>query len=281
MLKKILITGGSGFVGKELIYKVLNLGHEVVNVDIVSSNISGITEIIHDLSIEPIDIGHVDACFHLASAAGGILFNHKSNVIHYNDMINRNIISSCTTPVFLFISSVNVFESSNNVNIITSPISPYAVSKFVGEGFFKSHQLENMFIVRPTNIFGKSQMYKFQSFGESHVIPDLINKIQKSPNVEVWGDGTQLRNFLHVSDLCNFMIKIVNELPSQKEFNVKSQITVTIKDLVYFVAKFMNTDINMRFNVDYMKYELMDIRKIIVDMIDIGSVLDIESGLNR
>ena len=277
MIKKVLVTGGSGFVGKELINRILSTTKwKVINIDIDPSLIEGIEEFQHDLSLFPIDIPPVDVCFHLASGVGGILFNYKDHLVEYNHNINQNTYIMCKEhdPILIFISSLNVFENSE------SKPTPYAISKLRGEKFFSECDLNHAYCVRPSNLFGKSQLGEFEAYGESHVIPDLVQKINTADEeIEVWGDGTQIRNFLHVSDLCDFLMKIVEDLPQQTFFNVRSNITITIGELVSKVQLFCKSSLNVKFNKDYMKYEILHVEKILKSLENIGKVPSIEKGL--
>ena len=169
---RIIVTGGSGFVGKEIVKMLLDQGHEVVNIDLVPSGTNDICEIVHDLTAGPIRV-EGDFCFHLASGAGGLLYNQRSDVILYNNQINSNTLLSCDSMPILFISTLNVLEGCKSIDESLHPSTPYALSKMEGEKTFGS----SGYIVRPSNIFGKSQIDRFTAFGESHVIPDILKKI--------------------------------------------------------------------------------------------------------
>ncbi len=284
MVTRALITGGSGFVGKELIHKLLaSTAWQVINIDIVPSFIDGITEFQHDLSVGPIDIPPVDVCIHLASGVGGILFNYKDYLIDYNHNINYNTYVTCKVhdPIFVFVSSINVFENSKDIFGTEEPSTAYAISKLRGEQFFTNCDFEHCYIVRPPNLFGKSQLENFDSYGESHVIPDLVNKINiAEKEIEVWGDGTQIRNFVHVSDLCDFLIKIVQNLPQETFFSIRSDITITIKDLVDRLLRLsQRTSLDVKFNNHYMKYEILHIENMLEHLENIGKTSSIEEGL--
>lgn len=288
MNKTILVTGGSGFVGKELIRKLLFMNYHVINIDIIPSGIENIIEFNCDLSADVIqDLPHLDVCVHLASGVGGILYNYKDNLIEYNTKINDNVFKICQdcNPVFIFISSLNVFECSNDI-LKLDPDSPYSASKCRGEVFFQE-RMTQCYVVRPPNLFGKSQIGEGdqpsrQSYGESHVIPDLIKKMSLAEDtIEVWGDGTQRRNFLHVSDLCDFLIHIFETLPEENIFNVRSNVTITISQLVSSLLKLFNKDdLSVIFNKFYMQYEKLHIDSILPSLRIIGKIMDIETGLN-
>ena len=277
---RIIVTGGSGFLGQELVQLLHTLGHQIVNVDLVSSDYPVTEEFLVDLTYNYPKI-KCDFCFHLASGAGGILFNQKEEVIEYNDRMNKNVLSMCENIPLVFISSANVFEGLDNIYQPLDPITSYAKSKVSGERFFHLNKKEKLHIIRITNIFGKSQINKFIKYGESHVIPDMFNKIERdSDKIEVWGDGTQTRNFLHVSDLCKYLVGFINDHSTLiKYYNVCSSITISISDLVKELLKFLNKNKKIVYNNSYMQYENIRISHFIKEFYNIGTILTIKEGL--
>lgn len=279
---KILVTGGSGFVGQELL-KLLSDRYDVTNVDIVRSAFP-VNEITHDLTT-PLHLSEkFDVCIHLASGTGGILFNQRSDIIEYNNAINYNTAEICKDSLFIFISSINVFEDSNSVLNEIPMIMPqnmYAQAKWHGERFFNDN-IQNLKIVRPSNILGKSQISHFTSYGESHVVPDLYHKIMNADKeIEIWGDGSQIRNFIHVSDLCNVLhslIYLFNRV--DKCINVISKIQPTIKELALNLMEYAQKHVSMKFCPEYMKYEKVPYERIFSQITPCGFIDNLQKGLS-
>lgn len=271
----ILITGGSGFVGRELIKRIKHSNQfsksTIINIDKVKSNLVDVTE--YNKDITEMDIfrfdSKIDACVHLASAVGGIIYNQDNSTIDYNNKINENLVRLLRknqVKKLIFMSSINVCENftfdSIDIPESNEPVTEYAKSKYKGEKLFQKY-FSNLDIIRPTNIYGRSQLKLFTGYGESHAIPDLIHKIKNSTEfIEVWGTGEQIRNFIHVTDVCDFIIErlcVKNERP--KFYNIRSDIFLTINQLTEHLMTFCNKNLIIRNNPYYNKYEKIFIKK--------------------
>ena len=275
---RIVVTGGSGFLGQELIQVLHSEGHQIINIDLVPSDWPATEEFIVDLTREYPKI-KFDFCFHLASGTGGILFNQDAGIVDYNNRINYNVSRMCGNTPVVFISSTNVFEGCKSIHDDINPITFYSKSKASGEYFLK-HNNSNLHIVRSTNMFGRSQITKFVRYGESHVIPDMFYKInQDGDDLEVWGDGTQTRNFLHTRDLCNYLKTLLKEPLGVTYHNVCSSITLSIDELICALLDFLGKKKNIVYNDFYMQYEKIRIDHFVKDLRDIGSITTISEGL--
>jgi UDP-glucose 4-epimerase len=261
----ILITGCSGFVGSYLTKALHKLGHTIIGIDINDLGPTCDSKSVdiffkHDLTKPFYNyIGNIDLCIHLASSVGGILFNvDKPNIVVYNKIVNENVLNLCVRARcdrLLFFSSINVFE--DRCQFSHEPLyklTPYAESKVEGERLFES-ACENLMVIRPTNIFGKNQN-RHGGFGESHVIPDLLKKIDESDILEVWGDGKQMRNFVHVVDLCNFILEGLN-FNGKLYFNIRSDLTISITSLANSLMEFKGKALPIVYKKEYLQHERM------------------------
>lgn len=256
----VLVTGSAGFTGQALVAQLQARGHQVTGIDIEPEQRSN-TFIQHDLT-KPLKKKVVaEVVIHLASAVGGFLFNVDEKLIKINDRINHNVLEICRASGcrhLVFFSSINVFEVSqtfvNDRLAIIDQKTPYARSKAHGEFFF-AQEIESCMIIRPTNLFGKSQSRRHPKVGESHVIPDLLRKIEAGGDLIVLGDGTQLRNFLHVNDVCEFVVRNL-AFSGQYFFNLRSDITLTIGELANILIQISGKQTKIRFDPSFMSYEL-------------------------
>jgi len=261
-MKRILITGSSGFVGKYLKGILKSMGYYCIGIDKIV-DLDDLDEFyLHDLTTPfHIEISF-DICIHLASAVWWIIFNiEHADIITYNNLINHNTVNifhKSHGKQFLFFSTINVFET--NSTFLHEKLwsidqaTWYAISKAISEKFFEGI-VENLVVIRPTNIFGKNQIKSHEKVWESHVIPDLLHKISLADkNIEVFGDWSQIRNFVHVIDLCKFLVNIF-WLKWKHYFNLRSEILITIWELSKELIEFAWKNLDIVYNTDYMKYE--------------------------
>ena len=263
----VLVTGASGFIGQFLCNKLIECGFSVIGIDKIQAQMN-CDLLIYDLTNDSLELDfECNSCIHLASAVGGILFNNNtaSDMVSYNNSINENIntlLKKINCERLFFFSSINVFENTNifiEERLKIHPnITQYAISKAYGEKYFEKY-FKNFIVIRPTNVFGMGQSKTHNTVGESHVIPDLLQKLSDSKIVNVMGDGTQIRNFVHVSDITNFIIKNIY-LDGIHYFNLRSNILITIRDLAVELAHFKKTHSEFFFQKEYMKYETLKMR---------------------
>jgi UDP-glucose 4-epimerase len=285
----VLVTGATGFIGQYLCEHLSRCGLSVIGIDKREADVD-FELLCHDLTRPlPTKIQAI-SCVHLASSVGGILYNHssKDDMVEYNDNINRTVVELCKQGGcnhMIFFSTINIFESDPSFAheaIRTLPsVTPYAQSKARGELLF-SNAFENFVAIRPTNVYGRRQGRTHGMVGESHVIPDLIDKINANDVVQVLGDGTQLRNFVHVSDIVEFVSKILL-VDGSHYVNLRSNLTITIATLSAEIAKALGRKVELKFDPSFMKYETFQIKNFdLTPAINIGwhaKIHDISSGL--
>jgi len=286
---KILVTGSAGFVGSSLIPLLQQLGHEVIGMDFQKDSLSSFA-FQNDLrQVSSEELPESSLCIHLASWVGGILHNHtEQGQEAYEIELLKKIRGWNQEGKFkrlIYLSSINVFENARGYESgalkCKNQTSPYARAKSQGEGFIEEY-FENFAIIRPTNLFGKAQGVLGHQAGVSHVIPDLLRKIDQQEELEVWGDGKQVRNFLHVSDLCRFIILLLDQaIPAC--FNLRSEIQINIAELAQTLLHFRKTERKIKFLPEFLKYEMQKISLFdIEDSLKLGwraKVTTIEQGL--
>lgn len=262
--KRILLTGSSGFLGTWLRADLKEAGHTVFGIDQVSRE--GSPQELdaffkRDLRADIFDLPDFDLCIHLASGAGGFLQNFRDQSLLESELEMLQQLQRLCKQVrcdrIIFTSSINVFEDSEILDegslSVNNQKTPYSKAKAACEKFIEK-EFKDFSILRPTNFFGPDQPKPSDTFGESHVIPDLLRKIREQEVVEVFGDGEQIRNFIHISDVAKFIVKMV-ENDSLRYVNLRSDLFLSIQELTHQLMSFLTISKPIQFLPQYLVYE--------------------------
>lgn len=245
--KKILVTGGAGFIGSNMV-EILHNDNEITVVDDLSNvddrYIRSLVEsgkvifrkidLTGKNSLE--DLGRQDLVIHLAANSdvrGGSenpIKDLNSNVIGTMEVLEY--MRRTDTGEIAFASSSTVYGETDVLPTPETygpymPISSYGASKMACEGFITAYSHYYGFkssIFRFANIVGKNSTHG--------VIFDFINKLRKNPQeLEILGDGTQRKSYMHVSD-CVGSIIYVHEKSSRTDiFNLGNDMTTSVKKI--------------------------------------------------
>ena len=209
MKSRILVTGGSGFIGSHLVNKLVNTGYEVAittKYDSIYENIR-LFNVWKNIKVIECDLRHSNSIKKIND------FSPKS-FSNYNETLESNIIGTANLlenlkkyNQFIYISTSEVYGHQNNKllfdeNMKVHPISPYSVGKYSGELYAQmhmKHMQKPIKILRPFNVFGETQ-------SEKAVIPELIKKFIKNQTVKIT-KGTQTRDFNYVGNTVNFLLQ--------------------------------------------------------------------------
>jgi GDP-L-fucose synthase len=208
-----------------------------------------------------------DYVFLAAARVGGILANDTSpaEFLRDNLEIQTNIIDSAYrqgTKKLLFLGSTCIYpkhapQPMPEDCLLTGPLEStnewYAIAKIAGLKMCQAYRRQYGFdaiCAMPTNLYGPGDNFNLRS---SHVLPALIRKFHEAKEagaleVEIWGTGTPRREFLHVDDLADACIYLMQKYSDEKPVNIGWGTDVSIAELAAMVARIVGFDGALRFN---------------------------------
>ena len=259
--KSILVTGGTGFLGSNVIEHLKSLGAK----NIISPNS-------HDYDLRLKEkcnsiTKNIDYVFHIAAHVGGIGLNKEKpgELFYDNLMMGTNLMEESRK------NNVEKFVSLGTMcsypKFAPQPISEdviwngYPEEVTAAYGLAKKMQIVqslaykkqydfNSITVFVTNLYGPND--NFQDF-TSHVVPAIIKKIWNakinSKNmIELWGDGTPTRDFLYVDDAASGLILAAEKYDSVESVNLGTGIETSIQDVAKLIMEIMDINLEIKWN---------------------------------
>jgi len=245
--RRVLVTGGAGFIGSFLTEELLDSGADVVVADNFSrGDFENIAHLEDDIDIKPVDLTthkgcieateDVDDVFHLAASVGGIHYIQRENVhgLTPSVLMNQHLLEAARindVDRFLFASSACIYRQqhddlnrfSEDQAIPANPHSTYGWAKILGEVACDAYHTDTDIdtgAVRIFNCYGPRESLDPDS---SHVIPSLCRKAieaEDGDSIELFGDGTQERGFIYVTDLVEGMIRGIEQKTDGEPINL-------------------------------------------------------------
>ena len=266
-MKKVIVTGGAGFIGSNLVKKLLDLNVEKLLIidDLSTGNESNISSILSDervhflnSKIEDIEslnelFKDYDFCHHLAAGVGvQYIMDNLSDSLLTNILATHKVLEACQAnelPVLLTSTSevYGVAEDDVWTEETKSLIGPttklrwsYAASKMIDEfialSLFDEGKVSPI-IVRLFNIIGPNQLSKY-----GMVVPRFIEAALEDKDILIHGDGSQSRSFTWVDDVVNYLIKLAEVEAYGEVFNIGQTEEISIKNLAELIIKKTNSN---------------------------------------
>ena len=234
---KILITGGSGFIGTNLT-KSLKDKHDITIFDLNDPKIENIQYVKGDICNEAHVIESIqgfDIVIHLAAAVGvSYTDNEPIKTLDFNIQGTKNVLQACiknSIKKLIFSSSSEVYGEPIKLPISESdspiPITTYGISKLVAEEYIKAYAKTcglSFTILRFFNAYGCGQSTNF-------VIPNLVKLALNNQPITIHHDGSQIRSFCHIDDIIQG-ISLAFEKGNNEIFNIGNDSEpISIKEL--------------------------------------------------
>ena len=237
---KILVTGGAGFIGSNLIKKLIEQNHIVYSLDNYSTGlkeneIKGCTYYTNDIQkISAYDkrfMDGIDVVFHLAAIARiQPSFERPEDYIDTNFQGTYEVVKYCIKNNIPLIYAGSSSKHSGRFK------NPYTFSKDLGEDIIKlyeTHYNLKSTITRFYNVYGP---YQLTEGGYTTLIGRWLNNIKNNIQCEIYGDGEQRRDFTHVNDIVNALVAIMNGNHYGWDFELGRGKNISVNE----VAKMMN-----------------------------------------
>lgn len=240
----MILILGYGLIGKSL-YEALKLqGRKVLvlsrsvpqnNPDFISADINAIKSYEHIFS----NIETVVHCLHTtvpATSNDDEIYDIQSNVIPFVSILNLCRLSGVKNFIFISSGGAVYGSQSNNISVLesdpTNPISSYGITKLACEKYLQLHKdyfSGNVFIIRPSNIYGKNQ----RTNKPNGIIGHVINASKNNISLKIWGTGNGVKDYLYVEDFIEALLLFIN---SKKKYysiyNLSSGEHLTINQIV-------------------------------------------------
>ncbi len=275
-MKNVLVIGGSGFIGSNIVDKLLDNGYRVSILDLPNSDKPRLNIKTYYGRLEEIDLikkiineDSIDTLVHLASA-----MIPSSDLDSYCKEFETVIKPTIRLLSFLAISNIKfvyfssggaiygvnkkeVFSESDN----TKPISYYGQSKLVLE---ESIMLEgrklglNYLILRPSNPYGIGQ----NIYGNQGLIAACIGHILSGEKITIWGDGSVIRDYIHINDLSIGVVKLIENGVNNQIYNIGSGIGYSVNEIISMLKK----SLGIEFRVEYLDARAVDVPVMVLDV---------------
>ncbi len=247
--KRVWVAGHRGMVGSAIVRRLEREGCDVLTASRSEVDLRRQTDVEAWMSAE-----RPQAVFLAAAKVGGILANdtYPADFLYDNLMIEANIIHSAHSNAvekLLFLGSSCIYpkfapQPIPEDALLTGSLEPtnewYAIAKIAGIKLCQAYRRQHgadFISAMPTNLYGPGDNFNLQT---SHVIPALIRKAHEAKlanddAMTIWGSGEPRREFLHVDDLADALVFLMQNYSGDEHVNVGSGTDVTIKELATLI----------------------------------------------
>jgi GDP-L-fucose synthase len=252
--KKILVTGGAGFLGQEVVQQLLAQGADTDKISIPRSKEYDLCEMANCKAV----VANQDIVIHLAAHVGGIGLNQQkpAELFYDNLMMGTQLIHAAyqaKVAKFVCVGTICAYPKFTPVPFREEDLwngypeetnAPYGVAKkalLVQLQAYRQQYGFNGVYVLPVNLYGPNDNFDPAS---SHVIPALIRKVDEAQKrddktLPVWGDGSPSREFIYAADAAKGIVLATLGLENSEPINLGTNFEITIKDLIELICKLM------------------------------------------
>lgn len=290
MKTKILFVGGAGFIGSNLIRVLIKKGYDISVVEPENAHIGKLDGLDVHLSqgslndvefIRSIIEKHsIQIVVHLVSTLipGSSYGDYK---LEYKNVIFPSIelMEFCAARSIKFVyfsSGGTIYGNRNDVFPFIeqdpmAPISYYGWSKQMMENsilFMHRTKGLNYLIIRPSNPYGHGQ----NLYGKQGLVAVAIGKILKGEPIDVWGDGSAVRDYIYIDDLAKVFVQLIEKDVKNTTLNIGSGRGYSVNDVLAFLKIVTQKD----FKINYQNPRPVDVSNMVLDLRNLKQYVDIE-----
>lgn len=258
---KIVVTGSSGFLGRNLVPFLIQSNHEVIGLNSKSGDLTDLTTFSNLL-----DQHNPDLIIHLAGLVGGIQANRTlpASFFYTNQSMTANLFEAArrvNARVFITIggcsypgkASSPITEEQMWDGYPQIDSAPFSVAKktaiTAADAYRYQYGLDTKVLI-PGNMYGPHDNFRS---AESHVVPALIRKfheakVSNATSIPIWGSGRATRDFVYVGDVARIISEIVNHEDLPNLMNISSGNEVSIRSLAELLQKTIAPEIDLEFD---------------------------------
>lgn len=277
---KIYVAGHRGLVGSAIVRKLESLGFH----NLVMRTHGELDLTNHTQTREFFEKERPEYVFLAAAHVGGIHANatYPADFFLINSMIQNNVISSAYqygVKKLLFLGSSCIYprkcpQPIKEEYLLSGQLEvtneAYALAKISGLKlcqYYNTQYHTNFISCMPTNLYGTNDNFDLEN---SHVLPALIRKFHEAATsgvsvVEIWGTGSPLREFLHVNDMADACVFLMNHYQGQEHVNIGTGKEISIKELAHLIKRITGYRGELVFNPekpDGTPRKLLDVSKL-------------------
>jgi GDP-L-fucose synthase len=253
--KRVVVTGGAGFLGRYLVQRLRDLPN--VEVSVPRSHEYDLTKA--EAIVRMLDDAEPDMVIHLAAVVGGIGANQKNpgRFFYENLMMGTQLIEQSRlrgVRKFVALGTVCAYPKFTPVPFKEDDIwngypeetnAPYGLAKkmmLVQAQSYREQYNYNTIFLLPANLYGPGDNFDLET---SHVIPALIRKCVEAervnaPYIEAWGSGGVSREFLYVEDCADGIVRAARDYDDSEPVNLGNGREVLIRELVEMIVRLTN-----------------------------------------
>jgi UDP-glucose 4-epimerase len=289
-VERVLVTGGCGFIGANLVRRIRSGSDWQVRViddlrtgreSYVPSDLAEVVvgDVADPAVLEPALEG-VDAVVHLASQTG-VLPSVEDPARDFEGSITATfrVLDACRrrgiARVVFASSGASVGDVTPPIheNVVPRPLSPYGAGKLAGEayvqGFAGSFGMQSA-ALRFSNVYGPYSLHK------DNAIPNFIRRCLRGERLEIYGDGSQTRDFIHVHDLCDGIVAAVTADGIGGEiFQLGTSVETSIAQLARLIQEVTGAEVD----IDYEERRAGEVYKSRVDISKAQRLLDFQPAI--